>query len=289
MSSDPLKILAHPNLNGGRMVLAFTGWMDGGDVSTGSVDWLVNSLAAEKVAEIDPDPFYIYNFPGSMELSSLFRPEVLIEDGMIEALEFPENIFYADAVQNIVLFKGKEPNYCWRQFADAIFAVAEELGVSTLYFVGSYAGMVPHTRDPRITSSVSHPELRKLMEQYGIKFANYEGPASFSTYLIREAPKRGLQMVNLVAEIPAYVESTNPKCIEMMVRKMGAILDLPVTVDALRSLTETWEKRVNEALDAQDDMLKYISKLEEDYDNEVFDTEMGDLKEWLQRRGIRVD
>ena len=30
-------------------------------------------------------------------------------------------------------------------------------------------------------------------------------------------------------------------------------------------------------------------KLEEGYDGEVFDTELGDLKTWLEQRGIRVD
>jgi hypothetical protein len=37
------------------------------------------------------------------------------------------------------------------------------------------------------------------------------------------------------------------------------------------------------------DLTRLIRKLEEHYDNEVFDTQMGDLKEWLQQRGIRVD
>jgi hypothetical protein len=29
--------------------------------------------------------------------------------------------------------------------------------------------------------------------------------------------------------------------------------------------------------------------MEEDYDNEMFDTQMGDLKEWLEKQGIRLD
>jgi len=41
----------------GTLVLAFSGWMDGGDVSTGTVSRLVHLLDARAIAEIDPEPF----------------------------------------------------------------------------------------------------------------------------------------------------------------------------------------------------------------------------------------
>ena len=76
------------------LVLAFTGWMDGGDVSTGTVKRLVDLLDADPVGEIDPEPFYIYSFPGSMEVAALFRPFVKLEDGLIRTIEMPSNTFY---------------------------------------------------------------------------------------------------------------------------------------------------------------------------------------------------
>ena len=75
MASEKLKINSRPNLKGGRLLLAFSGWMDGGDVSTGTVNRLVEDLNAVPVAEIDPEQFYIYNFPGDMETVALFRPQ----------------------------------------------------------------------------------------------------------------------------------------------------------------------------------------------------------------------
>jgi len=32
-----------------------------------------------------------------------------------------------------------------------------------------------------------------------------------------------------------------------------------------------------------------VNGYEEDYDNEIFDSEMGELKNWLEQQGIRVD
>src|SRR5271163_4728333 len=92
--SNHLRIRERLSLDGATLVLAFTGWMDGGDVSTGTVRRLVDVLGARPIAEIDPDPFCLYNFPGSMEVAALVRPAIKIEDGLITALDMPANIFY---------------------------------------------------------------------------------------------------------------------------------------------------------------------------------------------------
>ena len=58
--SEILKIHDVPSLDRANLVLAFTGWMNGGEVSTGTVQHLVNLLAGKPIAEIDPEPFCIY-------------------------------------------------------------------------------------------------------------------------------------------------------------------------------------------------------------------------------------
>src|SRR3954454_7506741 len=91
---DILRVQDCPALDRATLVLAFTGWMDGGDVSTGTVRRLVDLLGARPIAEIDSDPFYLFNFPGSMEIAALFRPTVEIEDGLVQSVDMPENVFY---------------------------------------------------------------------------------------------------------------------------------------------------------------------------------------------------
>src|SRR5437660_4269108 len=113
-TTDALRVRDCPALDGATLVLAFTGWMDGGDVSTGTVRRLVDLLGARPVGEIDPEPFYLYSFPGSMELTALFRPAIKIADGLVENLEMPANTFYCHELANLILFLGKEPNLNWR-------------------------------------------------------------------------------------------------------------------------------------------------------------------------------
>lgn len=289
MSSDCLVRHAQPRLDNGRMVLAFSGWMDAGDVSTGTVEYLIRALGAARVAHIRPEGFYILNFPGSMEISALFRPSTRIEDGLVREFEPPDNGFFCSEKTSLMLFQGREPNLNWDAFANCVFSFAEQSGVRSLYFVGSVGGTVPHTREPRLFSTVSEESFKPMLEQIGVRFTDYEGPASFSTQLLYEARGRGMQMASLVAEIPAYIQGTNPKSLEAVVRKLAVILGVQIDTSELRTLSAAWEERLNEVLEEKPELAEHIQKLEEDYDNEVFDTQMGDLKSWLQDQGIRVD
>jgi hypothetical protein len=66
-------------------------------------------------------------------------------------------------------------------------------------------------------------------------------------------------------------------------------LDLQVNLDYLREMGDEFEKKLTDIVNGQEELAKKVTELEADYDNQVFDTEMGDLKEWLQQKGIRLD
>ena len=289
MTPGKLKIYKRPTLQKPRLLLGFSGWMDGGDVSTGTVQCLTEKLEAEKLAEIDPNGFYIYSFPGSMEITSLFRPHTKIKDGEIFSYKTPTNEFFYSEQDNLILFLGKEPNLRWEEYSDCILSVCEEFDVGMIYFIGSVAGLVPHTREPRLFCSVSSPRLKDTFRHYGVSFSNYEGPASVVTHLTARCARRGLNMISLVATVPAYVQGNNPKCITTVTRRLAGMLELDVELDDLQGISDEFEKKLNEAVLAQPELAGNINKLEEDYDNEIFNNEMGELKHWLEQQGIRVD
>ena len=96
-------------------------------------------------------------------------------------------------------------------------------------------------------------------------------------------------MVSLVATVPAYVQGNNPKCIETVTRRLAGMLKLDLDFDDMQAVSEEFERKLNEVVQEQPDLAENISKLEEDYDNEIFNNEMGELKNWLEQKGIRVD
>jgi hypothetical protein len=116
MRDKTLRLYEEPVVNKPSLVIGFDGWMDGGDVSTGTIDYLRIKLGAEAFGEIEPDGFYVLNVPGPMELSSVFRPHVRYEDGVIKQYDYPD--------KPILCSGGLSP--------DAVFREGTESGLGSL-------------------------------------------------------------------------------------------------------------------------------------------------------------
>lgn len=264
-----LKLLNTTKMPGATLLVALTGWMDGGCVSTGTVRQIMHGRELIEVARIEPDPFYIYNFPGSMEVAALFRPTVKYAGGMVDELHFPENVFLAAPASKLLFFLGQEPNLKWQAFADCMFGVCKAVGIKRIIFIGSFGGSVPHTREPRMFGSVSHESLKSVLAEHGATPSEYEGPSSFATLLMAQAPERGVQMLSFAAEIPGYLEGENPVSIEAVTRRMSRILNLPADLGRLRHASDEWEAKVTRAVEKDKKLAATIRELEEQYDNQL--------------------
>jgi proteasome assembly chaperone (PAC2) family protein len=258
-----------PQLKDSTLVVALGGWMDGGSVSTGTVRQLMGEFETMEIARIDSDPFYIFNFPGAMDVAAIFRPAVRYRGGKVDTLDWPENIFYAAPKDNLVFFIGKEPNLLWQMFADCIFKLCREIGVKRIIFVGSFGGGVPHTREPRLYGSISHERLRSVLVDQNISPSDYDGPSSFATLLLAQSPRRGVEMLSLAAEIPGYLEGENPVSIEAVTRRVARILGRSVDLDRLRRTSDDWEAQVTGAVEKDKKLAATIRELEEQYDNQL--------------------
>jgi hypothetical protein len=89
--------------------------------------------------------------------------------------------------------------------------------------------------------------------------------------------------------VPAYIQGGNPKCIDVVVRRLLGMLGIEIHLDDLRATADEFERRLTEVVSEQAELAESVTKLEQDYDNEVFDSEMGDLRQWLHQKGIRLD
>lgn len=282
---ESLKFYSKPKLKNPSLILGFSGWMDGGLVSTGTISYLKNKLEAKKIAEIDSQKYYIFNFPGAMTETAQFRPYTRIKDGLVIDFQYPQNEFFYDEKNNLILFRGKEPNFNWDDYAHCIFALVDELQVNKIYFVGSVAGPIPHTREVRISYSLSNAKQKKEFKESKIKLANYEGPASFTTLLLKLCAEKGIEMITLVAEIPIYIQARNHKAIKVLTEKLTKMLNINIDLYDLSLLSANFEKRISEMVYQQPLLAKQIKKLEENYDKEFFE-EKGGFEEWLKKHGI---
>ncbi|MCX6089764.1 MAG: PAC2 family protein [Candidatus Atribacteria bacterium] len=282
-----MKIIFHsqPQLVSPRLIMGFSGWMDGGYVSTGSIIYLRNKFGASSFAEIDPEPFYILNVPGSMEEVAQFRPYIKIVDGVISEFQFPENIFSADLKNNLILFSGKEPHLCWREYAGCLFSICKKFNVQEIFFLGSVSGLTPHTREPRIFYSVNHEKLKEKLHYEDVHPTEYEGSSSFATSFAFLAREHGIDMINLVADVPMYIHAANPSGIHSLIKLLAHLLNIELDFTDLIHLMDQFNLNLDEALRNQKELAEQIKKLEENYDKEIV-TDDQNFQDWLKRHGI---
>jgi len=275
-----------PALHDACMVLAFSGWMDGGGVSTGTVGYLTDACAATKAGSLPTDDFYILSFPASMEVSALVRPATRVADGRVQYVEMPDNTIRCSAPDNLVLFEGKEPHLRWEAFASCLFTAVDRLNVRLLVFVGSVSGAIPHTRPPRVFASGTSDRLLDELQRAGAELSDYEGPASFVTYLMTQAERKGLEMCSLVAEIPAYVQGDYPVAIESLLRLITGLHPIGVDLDLAARASSSFRKRLDELVRKRADLRELVSKLEAEYDRETHASRMDDLREWFEKQNL---
>jgi predicted ATP-grasp superfamily ATP-dependent carboligase len=276
MPSEPspyLRINRDAPAPGGTMLIALAGWMDGGDVSTGTVRRMIELLDASPVADIDPEDFYVLQVPGNMEVNALFRPEIDVAEGELRSIDLPSATFYHAGKPRVTLLLAREPNLRWRAFADAVFEMARRSGVKTLIFVGSFGGLVPHTREPRLYVTVSNPDRLADYTRFGLAPSKYEGPGSFATYLLSRADSEGFDMASIAVEVPGYLQGLNPSSIEAVTRRLAKILALDLDLEELRTASTQWELKVSEAVEQDDDLAEKVRELEKQYDDALIEAQ----------------
>lgn len=289
MSSKKQQIQTLPIGNEATLLIGFSGWMNGGEVATGTINYLVENFETVECGSIEGENYFLYNIPGDMEISELYRPTIKIKNGIVKSYSPPENKYICIPDHNLFLFTGREPNFSWSDFADCILSFCKRFMITRIFSIGSVAGLTPHTREPRISFSASNKKFRDYIQNTGLRPGTYEGPASFTSYLTFRAALEKINMASLVAEIPAYVEGYNPRCVETSLRLMARFLNLKLDLSELHTISEQFEQKISELVIDLEELAEKITELERDYDREAFDREMGNLKNWLRQQGLRAD
>jgi len=263
-------IAEKPRLRHPYMVCGISGWVDGGESATGSIQYLVRKLGAKKFAEIPIDKFHIFQVPGQLSL----RPQIKIEDGILKEHHFPQNQFFysvnPNADNDLILFLGTEPNLNWEEYADAILGVAEESAVARIYLLGGVLDKTPHTREPGVSCACSSDQLKEEMRKYSVQFSNYEGPGSFSTTLLHICQNKRGQMVSITARATYYPEFDiviphNPKTIRAVVRRLNHLLHLNLDISDIDKQAEEFEAKLSFMASQNPKFQAYVEELEKDF------------------------
>lgn len=95
--------------------------------------------------------------------------------------------------------------------------------------------------------------------------------------------EKRIGMINFVAEIPMYIQAKNPKAIQALTRRIIKLLGI-IDID-LSTLSNKFEKNINNLAAEHPKLFEQIKKLEQDYDKELLGRKE-DFEKWLKDQGI---
>ena len=185
------------------MIAGWHQWADAGSISSGLPQYLIDLTGARKIGEIASDAFYLFQIPGTHHF---LRPEVKLEQGFRKEMAHRKNEFYywGDKELGLVVFLGDEPHLNADRYVEALLSAAQQLGATRVAAVGGVYGAMPYDKDREVSCAYSMKEMKEELEQYAVRFSDYEGGTTIGTYIVDKAEQLGIEFLVFYAFVPAY-------------------------------------------------------------------------------------
>lgn len=257
METSELVLYERPDLNRPWLISGFKGWIDAGDVSSGSVTFLKDKLGARKFAEILSDGFY--QFRDS-------RPTVVVEGGLIRQIEFPRNEFFywknKPSLPDLILFLGHEPHLRWVAFTDLLLNLARQFEVGRLVTIGGLYDQVPHTIHRKISVVASSTRLLEDLLAHDLDLIDYAGPGGHVSILHESAEIRGIGSFMLWGRVPHYLQMRSPRDSLAILELLASLVPFEIGLDSLREDALLADEQIRKAVEQKPELRSYIEQLE---------------------------
>jgi hypothetical protein len=239
-------------------IVGFGGWIDAGFAATGAVRFLVEHFGAQRIAEIDPEPFYAFTDT---------RPRVSHPSPGRREPVWPRAEWYVirmpdDVPHDLVLFTAPEPNLRWRSFADLVLNVFQRLGTETLVSFGAVLAPVHHRAQPPLRGWATTDSLRTQLRRKQIGSGRYEGPTGITTVLLAAARDRDLPAFSLSTSSPSYLtDMPNPRASAALLRVAGEIATITFPLMDLEAESRVVAERVDQFLAERPELREAVDRL----------------------------
>jgi proteasome assembly chaperone (PAC2) family protein len=241
-----------PELDSPVLVAALEGWVDAGSAGTVAAAQLGDEGTV--VATFDTDAIYDYRAR---------RPTLDIVDGRPMHLGWPTLELTSNRIggRDLVILRGPEPDYRWRELTVDVVDVAKRLGVVSWVSLGAIPAAVPHTRPVPILATASAPGLLPK----GIK-QGPDGllrvPSACLSVLELAASANGIPAVGLFAQVPHYVNATYPAASIALLSALGRHLGIEPPVGQLATRALERRNLLDAATATDDDTKAHVERLE---------------------------
>jgi len=247
-----IKLYKEPDLENPVLLAC---WPGIGNVGLVAVDTLRRMLEAEELGEIEPWDFF-------------YPRKVLIRNGELKDLIFPENKFYFKRTEgkDLIFFIAEEqPALEGKayaegakayQMANLVLDVAVKFGCRRIFTSGAAIAATHHTMRPRVwavpNASSLIPELRgydNTILMSDIEGRGGEGNITgLNGLLLGVARTRGIEAICIMGEIPIYLQGfpmLYPKASKSVLEVLTQILGVSIDMSDITGFAERSEKEID--------------------------------------------
>ena len=267
-----------PELDAPVIIAALEGWVDAGSAGTVAAGQLAEN--GSLVATFDADAIYDYRAR---------RPTLDIIDGRPMHLSWPKLELTSTRIsgRDLLVLRGPEPDYRWRELTADVVEVAKRLGVASWVSMGAIPAAVPHTRPVPILATASAPGLLPEGIRQGPD-GLLRVPSACLSVLELAASANGIPAVGLFAQVPHYVNATYPAASIALLAALGRHLGIEPPVGQLATRALERRNLLDAATATDEDTKAHVERLEGLVDEERLpagDELIADIERFLREGG----
>ncbi|WP_394944302.1 PAC2 family protein [uncultured Ilumatobacter sp.] len=262
MGSEHVRWQKQPSLTRPVLIAGFTGWNDAGDAASSALRTMIEAWGAEAIAEIDPEPFTDF---------ATVRPQIKLDSDNQRSIVWPTVGVWSVSVPgtDVILVLGPEPALRWRSFSEQVLGICETFGVTMAISLGALLADVPHSRPVPLIGTATD---EGLIERFELQRSEYEGPTGIVGVLHDQLHRAGLATASLWAAIPGYASQVpSPKAASALVERACNMIGTPAPLQLLAAGAADYEAHVAALIGDDDDMIEYLTRLEEISDDSADD------------------
>lgn len=256
--------LTHRIFAGRTLVVAFEGWNDAGESASNAAKFLAKQLNCDVVGAVDPEDYYDFIFT---------RPSVAYDASGNRIINWPATEMCAPGVDvvsespelgRVHLLIGTEPSRRWQTFTAEVMEMIEDREIDAVIFLGAMLADVPHSRPISVIATSQNEAARAAFD---LERSHYEGPVGILSVLGVALEKASIPSIALWASVPHYVHNTpSPKATLALLSELEKYLGVQFEHGELAQEAFDWERGIDEAAEADEDMAGYIAQLEKTRD-----------------------
>ena len=240
------------------LILALDGWIDSSGIASSVKDSLLSKAQSETMVKFDTDKLLDHRAR---------RPILSLNNGVVENLEWPSiELLHIDGLEgpDACLLHGPEPDHEWKNFAQIITNICDDLDVSLVVGLGAYPAAVPHTRPTRLSCTAGSAEMAEKLD---FVTASVKVPAGLQAVIENETAIMGIPSIGLWAQVPHYLSTGPypPAAVELLegLRTLSGVYSPDLQLDRKALNTRS---HLDQLIGGNEEHLAMIEKLEIAYD-----------------------